>query len=247
MYLQGIKGRIRGYLHRVPVRVGRERLDCKIAFSRELGVSFNILGRDNFFLPFLITFNQRARRVVLESAKRGKLNKRKPLHVKMAKSKNPSSPFRLLPDEEIIFRANPHLVLLLFPVFGLVLFWLAYLFLFCARIGDQDLERLCYLVSGFAFPLVILMVYLDWHFNRLYLTNRRVVKERGIIGKRFMSVFLEQVEDITCSYGIIGWLFGFGDLEIETAGTYGKLFFRGIPAPKKKKYRIEKEVKNLGA
>ena len=66
LYFQGIKGRIRGYLHRVPVRVNSERFDCNIAFSPELKVSFNLLGRDNFFLPFLITFNEKSKKVLIE-------------------------------------------------------------------------------------------------------------------------------------------------------------------------------------
>lgn len=66
LYFQGIKGRIRGYLHRVPVRLNSESFDCKIAFSPELKVSFNLLGRDNFFLPFLITFNERNKKVIIE-------------------------------------------------------------------------------------------------------------------------------------------------------------------------------------
>ena len=66
LYFQGIKGRILGYLHQVPVRVNGERFNCYVAFSAELEVSFNILGRNNFFLPFLITFNERLQKVVIE-------------------------------------------------------------------------------------------------------------------------------------------------------------------------------------
>jgi hypothetical protein len=66
LYFQGIKGRIRGYLHRVPVRVSSEKFDCNIAFSPELKISFNLLGRNNFFLPFLITFNERSQKVIIE-------------------------------------------------------------------------------------------------------------------------------------------------------------------------------------
>lgn len=81
--------------------------------------------------------------------------------------------------------------------------------------------------------------------NRLYLTNYRLVKGRGIIGKKFTSIWLEKIEDISCSYGIIGLIFGFGDLEVESAGTYGKIVFKGIPLPKSTKHRIEMEIINL--
>jgi len=66
LYFQGIKSKILGYLHQVPVRVNQERFNCYIAFSSELEVSFNILGRNNFFLPFLITFNERFQKVIIE-------------------------------------------------------------------------------------------------------------------------------------------------------------------------------------
>jgi len=66
LYFQGIKGRISGYLHQIPVRLNQERFNCYIAFSPELEASFNILGRNNFFLPFLITFNEQAQKVVIQ-------------------------------------------------------------------------------------------------------------------------------------------------------------------------------------
>ncbi|MEW5907628.1 MAG: retropepsin-like aspartic protease [Patescibacteria group bacterium] len=62
-YLTGVGGRILGYLHKIPVEIENKKFNCKIIFSREYTVSFNILGRDNFFLPFLITFNEKMRKL----------------------------------------------------------------------------------------------------------------------------------------------------------------------------------------
>lgn len=67
IYLTGIGGRILGYLHEIDVSVNREDFfKCKIVFSKEYTVSLNILGRDNFFLPFLITFAERKKQVILK-------------------------------------------------------------------------------------------------------------------------------------------------------------------------------------
>lgn len=71
LYFHGIKGKILGYLHRLPVRLNQEKFNCHIAFSPELEVSFNILGRNNFFLPFLITFNEKAQKVIIEKNTQG--------------------------------------------------------------------------------------------------------------------------------------------------------------------------------
>lgn len=148
----------------------------------------------------------------------------------------------LFPNEKIIFKTNPHWLFIVVPIIGFVILWFLYLFLICPFWVASVFGSLCFILSSFAFPFMILIYYLDWRFNRLYLTNFRLVKERGIIGKRFMSIFLEQVEDITCSYGLIGRVFHFGDLEIESAGTYGRMVFKGIPSPKSMKWLIEREL-----
>ena len=66
MYLEGIGGRILGYLHHVPVRVGEARFSLRVVFSQELSVSFNLLGRDNFFHQFRVTFDERGRTTRLQ-------------------------------------------------------------------------------------------------------------------------------------------------------------------------------------
>ncbi|PIP54823.1 MAG: hypothetical protein COX07_03250 [Bacteroidetes bacterium CG23_combo_of_CG06-09_8_20_14_all_32_9] len=65
IYLTGIGGRILGYLHKIPIKASNKNFTCKIIFSKEYNVSLNILGRDNFFLPFLITFNEKEKKVIL--------------------------------------------------------------------------------------------------------------------------------------------------------------------------------------
>jgi hypothetical protein len=69
LYFQGIKGKIIGYLHQITVRLDNKKFNCYIAFSNELDVSFNILGRNNFFLLFLITFNEKNQRILIEENK----------------------------------------------------------------------------------------------------------------------------------------------------------------------------------
>lgn len=55
-----------------------------------------------------------------------------------------------------------------------------------------------------------------------------------------MSIWLDKVQDVTCKFGILGRIFGFGDIEIESAGTYGKIVFGFLPKPRKLRERIEK-------
>jgi hypothetical protein len=67
IYLVGIGGRILGYLHKVSASLGNKRFICKIIFSPELNISFNLLGRDNFFLPFIISFFEKKRKIIFKT------------------------------------------------------------------------------------------------------------------------------------------------------------------------------------
>jgi len=62
--LQGVVGEpFWGYLHKVPIQVEDKVFNCKIVFSN---VKTTLLGRDNFFLPFLVTFNEKQQKVSLK-------------------------------------------------------------------------------------------------------------------------------------------------------------------------------------
>jgi uncharacterized membrane protein YdbT with pleckstrin-like domain len=149
---------------------------------------------------------------------------------------------KLFPDERLIYKTNPHLIFLIVPITGLVFFWLVLWLGSCPTLGIYSLQSLCHLFSSLVILFSIAVIYLDWHFNRFYLTNYRVIKERGIIGKRFVSVWNYKIQDITVEFGIWGRIFGFGDLIIESAGTFGQMRFEGIPQPLQIKGLIEGEI-----
>ena len=148
----------------------------------------------------------------------------------------------LLPNEQIVFQANPHWLFLLVSMGQIFLFFFLYYFFACPFLGFMagSLEHYCYIAALFVLIFISMIFYLDWKFNRLYLTNFRLIKERGIIGKSYMSVRLSDIEDMSCTYGLTGRFFGYGDLIIESAGTHGQMIFKGIPKPRKIKTLIEK-------
>jgi uncharacterized membrane protein YdbT with pleckstrin-like domain len=160
----------------------------------------------------------------------------------MIKSVSSNSSIFLLPEEKIILQVNPHWLFLALPLAGISFFFLFYFTFVCPFIGSMvsSFELSCYVLIFLILFFFSLVLYLDWKFNRLYLTNQRLIKERGIIGKRFMAIGLNKIQDITCSFGILGRIFGFGNLIIESAGTYGRMIFEGLPKPKRIKWEIEK-------
>mgnify|MGYP001563860194 CR=1 FL=1 len=52
------------YVHRLPIRIGAAQLTARIGFSPRLGVGFNLLGRQDIFTHFDITFSDATRRVI---------------------------------------------------------------------------------------------------------------------------------------------------------------------------------------
>lgn len=65
--LEGISGNIIIYEHDIPISVEGMPFNCKVGFSEAYSASFNILGRDNFFTKFLITFDEFNNKVILET------------------------------------------------------------------------------------------------------------------------------------------------------------------------------------
>lgn len=150
----------------------------------------------------------------------------------------------LLAGETLILRTNPHWLFLAFPLFGISFFFLSYLLFACPFIASvvSGVEFSCYILIWLILLFFSSIFYLDWKHNRLYLTNLRLIQERGIIGKRRMSISLDNIEDIACDFGITGRVFNYGTLIVESAGKEGKMVFQGIPSPETIKRMIEGEV-----
>ena len=67
IYLGGVGGRIKGYIHKLNVEIAGKKFNCPIVFSREYLVSFNLLGRDSFFPKFRIIFEEKKNQVQLDN------------------------------------------------------------------------------------------------------------------------------------------------------------------------------------
>ncbi len=61
----GISGKIEVFLHEVELKIFDRWFMCRIAFSRQLTSSFNLLGRHGFFERHLIAFNEKERKIII--------------------------------------------------------------------------------------------------------------------------------------------------------------------------------------
>lgn len=65
IYLGGVGGRIKGYMHMLDIQITDKTFRCPVVFSYEYLVSFNLLGRTEFFTRHTITFDERHNRVLI--------------------------------------------------------------------------------------------------------------------------------------------------------------------------------------
>lgn len=66
LYLGGVGGHIKGYLHELKIEAAGKKFLCPVVFSHEYLVSFNLLGREAFFKQFKIIFEEKKKLLVLE-------------------------------------------------------------------------------------------------------------------------------------------------------------------------------------
>lgn len=66
IYLGGVGGRIRGFIHKLKIETAGKIFLCPVVFSHEYLVSFNLLGRSAFFDNFKIIFGEKKGLIRLE-------------------------------------------------------------------------------------------------------------------------------------------------------------------------------------
>lgn len=66
-YPVGISGKILTYVHGVTIKIGDCEIKTEVAFTDELAVKINLLGRENIFENFSVLFNDKLKKIVLEN------------------------------------------------------------------------------------------------------------------------------------------------------------------------------------
>jgi len=82
-------------------------------------------------------------------------------------------------------------------------------------------------INGFLIGLGILTIglfFLLWNFFSNFvveyaITNKRVIIKSGLIGTDYKSIYFEQMNGIVVDVGLIGKIFGTGNLKIDTGKT----------------------------
>jgi len=63
----GVGGAISAYVHQIILKIGDEEFEAEVAFTYRRKLPVNLLGRTGVFERFLVTFDERNRRTILET------------------------------------------------------------------------------------------------------------------------------------------------------------------------------------
>lgn len=140
-------------------------------------------------------------------------------------------------NEELILVTRPHVLYIAFPF----LLTLAALVV-CIIIGDYALLL--------TIPFIVYLIYkfIEWRNNIWAVTNFRVIDEFGVFSYTSKESPLDKINNVSFSQNIWGKIFGFGDVQIQTAAEIGSTIYRKVSKPQKLKETItqmQEDYKNI--
>jgi uncharacterized membrane protein YdbT with pleckstrin-like domain len=136
--------------------------------------------------------------------------------------------------EVVVLRVRRHIAVLLRPfsiTIGVIIAASALGSVLTPRSGDSAIDTVAGVVV-LGFVIHMLWQALEWWLARIVVTDRRIFEVKGIFTKTVASMPLWKVTDMTYHRSVWGHLFGYGAMELETAGqdqSLGKINF--LPQP----------------
>jgi uncharacterized membrane protein YdbT with pleckstrin-like domain len=139
----------------------------------------------------------------------------------------PFSDEQLLPDEKLITVVHQHSLVLLRPIILNV-------------ISAIVLAGLAYTLDRYWLLLFLLapLAYLAWEIlvrsrKEYIVTDRRVVKQDGVFSITSFDASLDKINNVFHQQTLLGRVFKYGDVGLETASEQGVTLFQFIPDPVK--------------
>lgn len=85
----------------------------------------------------------------------------------------------------------------------------------------HDIKLFIGLAFGVVLLAIVLVRWIQWRCTSYTLTSHRIISRRGVLSRYTESIALDRVQDSSVRQGLLGRMFRFGDLEIESAGRDG--------------------------
>jgi uncharacterized membrane protein YdbT with pleckstrin-like domain len=148
----------------------------------------------------------------------------------------------LLPGERILASSSRHWVVLLRPLATTILA-VAIALVILALLPISGELRLLLMLGAVLVGLGVLnLYYWGWRAHEYVLTDQRVILNEGIVSKFSRSIAIDRIQDLTTFQGLWGRTWGFGDIELETAGREGAELLSTVPRPQQLRNAIFSQI-----
>jgi uncharacterized membrane protein YdbT with pleckstrin-like domain len=147
---------------------------------------------------------------------------------------------QLQQGEEILYRAHPSRIVLLPPLLAAAIAGILGLWIWNA--GGSTAAAAAVGVVALAALAVALVRELMLRTRDYVLTDRRLLRQTGVLGKVSMDSYLDKINNVEHRQDLWGRLLSYGDLEIDTASETGAEVFHRISRPLAFKRAIDAAV-----
>ncbi len=134
----------------------------------------------------------------------------------------------LSPGESIEFEMRPHWRALIVPV--LVLIAIVFLGTWLYFLTNSSILRW---IIGLAGAIILLfwalIPLLRWLTTQYVFTDRRIIVRKGLLTKEGRDVPLAKVNSVSFEQSVLGRIFNFGVLQVESANVDGTLSIKDVP------------------
>lgn len=147
---------------------------------------------------------------------------------------------QLKKDEKLLIIIRHHWMTLILPAVA----WLIVTILLFIFLKDQIQIALVIALVTALYPLYL---FLEWKYNIWAVTNMRVIDESGFFSRYSKESPLDKINNVEYDQSLWGRMFGYGDVEIQTAAEMGDTTYKMIHYPKLLKDTIthaQEEYKN---
>ncbi len=142
---------------------------------------------------------------------------------------------KLQPGETVALVVRKHWLVLVKPTLALmtILFYLPVRHV--KLLGFEALLNLVLPYAAVASVAFFLYRYLDRSVNIWAVTDRRLIDEWGILTHRSKENPLDKINDIVVGQTILGRIFGYGSISVQTAATAGETLITFVEKPEELK------------
>ena len=148
----------------------------------------------------------------------------------------------LLPGERILVSSCRHWVVLLRPFAATIVGGIVLLVILNLLPLASELRLFLMLGVLLAAILAVNLYYWAWRAHEYVLTDQRVILNEGIVSKFSRSISIDRIQDLTTFQGLWGRTWGFGDIELESAGREGAELLSTVPRPQQLRNAIFAQI-----